>query len=56
MIEGFTKVVMVGLVPTIQPSAGSDACGTLDPGDKPEDDTHVWQRAVLTFTAWTFSI
>jgi len=29
---------MVGLVPTIQPSASSGACRTLDPRDKPEDD------------------
>jgi hypothetical protein len=46
MIEKFapnqadgTKVVMVGLGPTIQPSASSGACGALDPRDKPEDDT-----------------
>jgi hypothetical protein len=30
---------MVGLGPTIQPSARSDMRGTLDPRDKPEDDT-----------------
>jgi len=29
---------MVGLVPTIQPSIGADACGPMDPRDKPEDD------------------
>jgi len=29
---------MVGLVPTIQPSAGFGACWTLDPRDEPEDD------------------
>jgi hypothetical protein len=38
MIEIFARV-MVGLGQTIQPSAGSAACGTLDPRDKPEDDT-----------------
>jgi hypothetical protein len=43
MIEKFasagTQVVMVGLGPTIQPSASSGACGALDPRDKPEDDS-----------------
>jgi len=36
---------MVGLVPTIHPSAGSGAWRSLDPRDKPEDDTaifHCW--------------
>jgi hypothetical protein len=33
-----TAVVMVGLVPTIQPSASSGACRTLDPRDEPEDN------------------
>ena len=33
---------MVGLVPTIQLSANSDACWTLDPRDKPEDDTSIF--------------
>jgi hypothetical protein len=33
-----TNAVMVGLVPTIQPSASSGACGKVDPRDKPEDD------------------
>ena len=42
--QGFTQtvgtpVVMVGLVPTIHLSASSGARGTLDPRDKPEDDT-----------------
>jgi hypothetical protein len=32
---------MIGLVPTIQASAGFGACGTLDPRDKPEDDTGI---------------
>ncbi len=31
-------VVMVGLVPTIQPSARSSARGEVDPRDEPEDD------------------
>ena len=30
---------MVGLVPTIHLSASSGARGTLEPRDKPEDDT-----------------
>src|SRR5262245_41818429 len=30
---------MVGLVPTIQPSANAGAMGEMDPRDKPEDDT-----------------
>jgi len=30
---------MVGLVPTIQPSAYSVACREVDPRDKPEDDS-----------------
>ncbi len=34
-----TPVVMVGLVPTIHLSASSGARGTLEPRDKPEDDT-----------------
>jgi len=29
---------MVGLVPTIQPSAGFGACWMLDPRDEPDDD------------------
>src|SRR5688572_894236 len=34
---------MVGLVPTIQPSARSVACREVDPRDKPEDDSDgVW--------------
>jgi len=33
---------MVGLGPTIQPSANSDACGALDPRAKPEDDIHIF--------------
>ena len=32
------KLVMVGLGPTIQPSAMFGAFGRLDPRDKPEDD------------------
>ncbi len=32
-------VVMVGLVPTIQPSTGSSARGEVDPPDEPEDDS-----------------
>jgi hypothetical protein len=35
-------VVMVGLVPTIHLSASSSARGTLDPRDKPEDDTGIF--------------
>jgi hypothetical protein len=31
--------VMVGLVPTIHPTAGSGVHGWLDPRDKPEDDS-----------------
>jgi hypothetical protein len=34
-----THIVMVGLVPTIHLSASSGARGTLDPRDKPEDDS-----------------
>jgi hypothetical protein len=30
---------MVGLVPTIHPTACSDAGGGLDPRDKPEDNS-----------------
>ena len=37
-----TQLVMVGLVPTIQPSASSGACRKLDPRDKPEDDTGIF--------------
>jgi hypothetical protein len=33
-----TQVVMVGLVPTIHPSACSGVGGELNPRDKPEDD------------------
>jgi hypothetical protein len=33
-----TYVVMVGLVPTIHPSACSGVRGALDPREKPEDD------------------
>jgi hypothetical protein len=36
-----TQVVMVGLVPTIHPTACSGACGGLDPRDKPEDDSGI---------------
>jgi hypothetical protein len=32
-------VVMVGLVPTIHPTACSNIRGWLDPRDKPEDDS-----------------
>jgi hypothetical protein len=32
-------VVMPGLVPGIQTSASTRACGTMDPGDKHRDDT-----------------
>jgi hypothetical protein len=53
MIEKFARVVMVGLVPTIQPSVGSDACGTVDPRDKPEDDTHVWRRGLASLAIGT---
>jgi hypothetical protein len=34
-----SRVVMVGLVPAIQPSARSIAGGNLDPRHKPEDDS-----------------
>jgi len=30
---------MVGLVPIIQPSTSAGACWSLDPRDKPEDDS-----------------
>jgi len=30
--------VMVGLVPTIQPSTSVGICRSMDPRDKPEDD------------------
>jgi hypothetical protein len=43
MTDKSANGVMVGLGPTIQPSAGSEACGTRDPRDKPEDDTDVWR-------------
>jgi len=33
---------MVGLVPTIHLSASSGASGTLDPRDKPVDDTSIF--------------
>jgi hypothetical protein len=33
-----TRVVMVGLVPTIQRTSGSGACRWMYPRDKPEDD------------------
>ncbi len=37
------SIVMVGLVPTIQPSASSVARREVDPRDKPEDDSDgVW--------------
>ena len=36
-----TRVVMVGLVPTIQRTSGSGACRWMDPRDKPEDDTWI---------------
>ena len=36
-----TRVVMVGLVPTIHPTASSGARGWLDPRDKPEDDAAI---------------
>jgi hypothetical protein len=34
-----SRVVMVGFVPTIHPTARSGADGGLDPRDKPEDDS-----------------
>src|SRR5262245_14242111 len=43
----FPLVVMVGLVPTIHPSACSGVCGWLDLRDRPEDgrlDNHVCSR------------
>jgi hypothetical protein len=49
-----THVVMVGLVPTIHPSACSGICAALDPRDKPEDVrfserlcAHPWLRGDL---------
>jgi hypothetical protein len=33
------EIVVVGLVPTIQPSSSFGARGEMDPRDKPEDDT-----------------
>jgi hypothetical protein len=33
------SIVMVGLVPTIQPAACSVACREVDPRDEPEDDS-----------------
>jgi hypothetical protein len=61
MIEKFAFVVMVGLVPTIQPSIGSEARETLDPRDprpapragKPEDDAEIWRRGLANFAIGT---
>src|SRR5688572_6315035 len=39
---------MVGLVPTIQPSACSVACREVDSRDKPEDDSRVFSIAKKT--------
>jgi PPOX class probable F420-dependent enzyme len=36
---GNLDVVIPGLVPGIQPSAGSETSGSMDPGDKRRDDT-----------------
>jgi len=48
---------MVGLVPTIHLSASSGARGTLDPRDKPEDDTVLFLTAISTWSmqAWSAS-
>jgi hypothetical protein len=47
-------LVMVGLVPTIHPSANSGACAALDPRDKPEDDTGTfrWRQRTDTKSQW----
>jgi hypothetical protein len=37
--SGIAGVVMVGLVPTIQPSARSGALGVRDPREKPHNDS-----------------
>ena len=39
---------MVGLVPTIHPSPGFGARGTMDPRDKPEDDTGIFCQSQNT--------
>jgi len=38
---GLPALGLVPSVPTIHLSANAGACGTLDPRDKPEDDTGV---------------
>ena len=42
-----TTGVIPGLVPGIQLSANAGACGTMDRGDKPRDDSYTNFRPVI---------